>query len=117
MMSFGPLVMDVAGTHLQAEDCELIAHPLVGGIILFSRNYESKDQLQALVAEIRAVKTPLLITVDQEGGRVQRFKKDFTLIPPAAFYGKQAKTHLSEAEHLAETWGNLMAREILNFNI
>ncbi|HVY53537.1 MAG TPA: beta-N-acetylhexosaminidase [Gammaproteobacteria bacterium] len=107
---FGSLVIDLIGTELQPEERELIAHPLVGGIILFSRNYESLAQLKQLTQAIRQVKNkPLLIMVDQEGGRVQRFKEEFTRIPPAAVYGQQG----TKALELAAAGGYVMAIELL----
>ncbi|MEN9728814.1 MAG: hypothetical protein RL434_3180, partial [Pseudomonadota bacterium] len=72
-MSLGSLMIDIQGTTLNAEDRNLLSHPAVGGVILFSRNYESRAQLTALTREIHALRTPqLLIAVDHEGGRVQR---------------------------------------------
>lgn len=88
----GPLIIDVASTALTDEDREVLLHPLVAGIILFTRNYESPAQVSALCAELRGLPRgqPLLITVDHEGGRVQRFRAGFTDLPAAASLGDAA---------------------------
>ena len=84
-----PLIIDIAGKALTDTDRSRLAHPLVGGIILFTRNWESRAQLVQLCADIKAVKEDLLICVDHEGGRVQRFKTDgFTHIPPMRALGQ-----------------------------
>lgn len=115
--SFGSLVIDLMGTELQPEERDLIAHPLVGGVILFSRNYESIMQLQALTHEIRQVKKTLLIMVDQEGGRVQRFRDNFTRLPPAAEYLQMAGGDFHLALELSKLGGWVMAVEILSRGI
>ncbi|MDE2296060.1 MAG: beta-N-acetylhexosaminidase, partial [Gammaproteobacteria bacterium] len=93
-MSLGPLMVDLPGTELSADDREVLAHPLVGSVILFSRNYRDREQLLALTAAIKAVRSPsLLIGVDHEGGRVQRFRHGFTRIPPMAELGKLFDVH------------------------
>src|SRR5438128_1189157 len=112
--TFGSLIIDLSETELQAEEHELIEHPLVGGVILFARNYESPQQLQMLTQSIRQLKNkPLLIMVDQEGGRVQRFRCDFTQLPPAATYGQVAENNPVLALQLAEAGGYVMAIELL----
>ena len=92
MSRLGPFIIDVEGTRLTARDRELLAHPWVGGVIYFTRNFEDKAQIAGLTAEIHAVARPkgcgrLLICVDHEGGRVQRFREGFTEIPPMSSIG------------------------------
>jgi beta-N-acetylhexosaminidase len=106
-------MLDVAGTQLTAEDEARLRHPLVGGVILFRRNYESIAQLSALTAAIRALRsTPLLIAVDHEGGRVQRFRDGFTRIPPMRELGKIWDRHPQRARHLAHQAGYVLASEL-----
>ena len=112
-VSLGPLMVDVTGTGLTAEDRELLQHPLIGGVILFTRNYTDPEQLGALVADIHALCTPpLLVAVDQEGGRVQRFRDGFTRLPPARFFGDVYERDSSSARRLAESTAWLMAAEL-----
>jgi len=112
-MSLGPVMIDVLGTELTNEDIQRLQHPLVGGVILFSRNYQSPKQLQQLTQQIRAVRTPpLLIAVDHEGGRVQRFREGFTAIPAMREFGKIWDVHPKKAKHLAHLAGWILAAEL-----
>jgi beta-N-acetylhexosaminidase len=112
-MTLGPLMIDVQGKTLTEEDRELMAHPLVGAVILFTRNFESVEQLERLVADIRAVRTPpLLVTVDHEGGRVQRFRKGFTVLPSMRTIGRQYDLDPMAGRLLARQCGWLMAAEL-----
>ena len=79
--SYGKVMLDIAGTDLSDEDTNLISNKHVGGLILFSRNFESYEQLKSLIQQVKSIKHNILIAVDQEGGRVQRFDGDFTRIP------------------------------------
>lgn len=92
----GFLWADVEGLSLTAEDKEILAHPFISGVILFSRNYESIDQLRELTRQIKSVSPQLIITVDQEGGRVQRFRSGFTELPAMQHWG--SKYRLSPEE-------------------
>ncbi len=112
-MSLGPLMVDIAGTELTPEDIRVLSHPLVGSVILFSRNYRDMAQVTALTAAIRALRTPhLLIAVDHEGGRVQRFREGFTRLPSARLLGRRYDEDRREGLGLAQSVGWLMASEL-----
>jgi beta-N-acetylhexosaminidase len=112
-MSLGPLMIDLAGTSVTAEERELLRHPLVGGVILFTRNYAGSDELTALVSAIHAARTPaLIVAVDQEGGRVQRFRPGFSLLPPARRIGHEFDLNARAGLTLARSLGWLMAAEL-----
>jgi len=116
--NFGSLIIDLQGTELQADEKELLQHPLVGGLIFFSRNYQDSEQLAALVRSVRqGLNKPFLIMVDQEGGRVQRFRDGFTRIPPAAVYGQAYDANPELGLQLAEAGGWLMAHELVSKGI
>ncbi len=106
-------MLDVAGTQLTAEDRRRLAHPLVGGVILFSHNFESCQQLQQLTADIHALRSPpLIIAVDHEGGRVQRFREGFTRLPPMRELGLIWDRDRRHAALLAHEVGFVLAAEL-----
>ena len=112
-MSLGPVMLDVVGKELTADDIRRLQHPLVGGVILFARNFESCEQLKALTASIHAVRQPpLLIAVDHEGGRVQRFREGFTKIPPMREFGHIWDKNPRKAKELAVEAGYVLAAEL-----
>jgi len=112
-MTLGPLMVDLEGTAISETERNLLLKPEVGGVILFTRNFESVEQLTALVDEIHQLRIPkLLVAVDHEGGRVQRFHEGFSRIPAAAMYARVAKNDLEKSRQLAENAGWLMAVEL-----
>ena len=113
----GALMLDIAGTKLTQEDIELLQAPQVGGMILFSRNIESPAQVRALTDHMRQVRPDILIAVDQEGGRVQRLRTGFTLLPAMGHFGELYLTQPEKALDLAEKCGWLMAIEVLAVGI
>ena len=113
----GPLMLDIKGTTLEPEEATLLASSVVGGLILFSRNFTDPQQLTQLIKQIRAVAPNILIAVDQEGGRVQRFKTGFTRLPCMRVFGSMFKEDPVKATFLAKECGWLMAAELLAFDI
>ena len=112
-MSLGPLMIDLVGTRLAPEERELLGHPLVGGVILFARNFVDPETLTALVADIHAARSPpLIVGVDQEGGRVQRFRAGFSLLPPPRRIGHEFDLDPRAGLTLSRTMGWLMAAEL-----
>jgi beta-N-acetylhexosaminidase len=112
-MTLGPLMIDLEGTSMTAEEREMLRHPLVGGVILFTRNYTDPGQLSGLVAEIHAARTPqLIVAVDQEGGRVQRFRAGFSALPAPRRIGHEYDANPRAGLELARSMGWLMAAEL-----
>ena len=106
-------MLDVVGTELSADDVRRLQHPLVGGVILFARNFKDCAQLHALTANIHGLRSPpLLIAVDHEGGRVQRFRDGFTKIPPMREFGKIWDKNPKKARELATEAGWILAAEL-----
>jgi beta-N-acetylhexosaminidase len=109
----GPVMLGVEGKDLTTADRERLSDPRVGGVILFQRNYASPMQLRALTTAIGTLRdAPLLIAVDHEGGRVQRFQDGFTAIPPMRTLGEQFDRDRDGALAAAERWGRLIAAEL-----
>ncbi len=108
-------MIDLAGGSISEQERVWLTHPLVGGVVLFTRNYQSLEQLEALVNDIHtsgARSTPLLVAVDHEGGRVQRFQEQFTRLPAAAAIGAIYRTDRKRGRRLAEQAGWVMASEL-----
>lgn len=112
-MALGPVMLGIDGPRLASEERDLLRHPVTGGVILFDRNYEDPRQLAALTDEIHALREPrLLVAVDQEGGRVQRFRAGFTPLPAPANFGALYDENGEEARRLVRDCGWLMAAEL-----
>lgn len=116
-MTLGPVILDLLGLTLTAEEETLLQHPAVGGVILFGRNIQDYAQLATLVRSIRAVREELLICVDQEGGRVQRCKDGFTRLPPMQVFDRLYTEDPQQALALARDCGWLLAAEVLAIGI
>ncbi|GGH58289.1 beta-hexosaminidase [Comamonas phosphati] len=115
MSMHAPLIIDIAGKQLTDVDRQRLAHPLVGGIILFARNWESRAALVQLCADIKAVKPDLLICVDHEGGRVQRFRTDgFTHLPPMRVFGQMWMDDGKGSKHRAGSGEGYGAMRAMN---
>ncbi len=113
MTQHAPLIIDVAGLTLTKQDRKRLKHPLVGGIILFARNWKNREQLSSLCADIKQVRKDLLICVDHEGGRVQRFKTDgFTHLPTMRTLGHLWMKDAMKATNAATACGYILASEL-----
>jgi len=114
----GRVIIDVSGVELAPDEMQLLKHPSVGGVIFFTRNFQSIEQIQTLVRQIRDVRDELIICVDQEGGRVQRFRCDeLSQLPPLAALRVIYDRDPDQAENDAEQLGWLMASEMLALGI
>ncbi len=117
-MSLGPVMLDIGGHELDDDDRRRLLHPQVGGVILFSRNYRDPAQLEALCAEIHALRDPrLVVAVDHEGGRVQRFREGFQALPAMGHLGDLYDNDAAQAIRLAEEFGWIMAAELLHYGV
>lgn len=117
-MPLGCVMIDIAGTQMQDDEKDRLLDPLVGGVILFARNYESPQQIQNLCSQIHNLRHPrLLIAVDHEGGRVQRFKEGFSRIPPMRMLGNLYQKNKNKATDLAEKIGWLIGTELLSVGV
>jgi beta-N-acetylhexosaminidase len=114
----GPLMIDLEGLSLTHEDIKRISHPMVGGLILFTRNFKDTEQLKNLTNAIRKIRGhDFLIAVDHEGGRVQRFREGFTTIPAMRKLGEVWDKDPNKANHLAFLIGQIIATELRVFDI
>jgi beta-N-acetylhexosaminidase len=112
-VTLGPLMVDVEGAFLSPDDVDVLSHPLVGSVLLYTRNYRNPKQISELCAAIRAVRTPhLLIATDHEGGRVQRFREGFTALPAARLIGRRFDEDRQEGLRCAHSVGWLLATEL-----
>jgi beta-N-acetylhexosaminidase len=112
-MSHGPLMFDLEGLEMTPEERDMLLHPAAGGVILFARNYRSPEQVERLVSAIHELRKPeLLVAVDQEGGRVQRFQDGFVRLPPAAWFGELYDKNSKQARKATHAVAWLMATEL-----
>lgn len=113
-----PIMLDLAGYELSPEEKEILAHPLVGGVILFTRNFHDQQQLSELIQQTRRyARHDILIAVDHEGGRVQRFREGFTRIPAMGAIRQSCPDNMNQACDYARTFGWLMASEVQAFDM
>ena len=113
MTQHAPLIIDIDGLKLGNADRRRLKHPLTGGIILFGRNWQSRQQLSSLCADIKSIRSDLLICVDQEGGRVQRFRSDgFTQLPPMRALGELWSKDQLAATNAATACGYVLGAEL-----
>tara|TARA_B110000858_G_scaffold194792_2_gene249882 strand:- start:9265 stop:10293 length:1029 start_codon:yes stop_codon:yes gene_type:complete len=113
----GVVMLDLKGLIVGAEERELLTHPQVGGVILFSRNYASPQQLEDLVASIKQCNDHILVAVDQEGGRVQRFRDQFLSLPPLRAIGIEYERDRQQGIAAAKLCAWAMAAELMQYGI
>lgn len=114
----GPIILDLKTIMLDQEERDILQHPLVAGVILFSRNYESPSQIAELCRSIRSVRSqPIIIAVDHEGGRVQRFRQGFSHLPPMQQIGIEYSKNPQQAMIMAEACGWIMAAELFSIGV
>ena len=112
-MTHAPVILDIAGLALTDDDRRRLRHPLAGGMILFTRNWQSRGQLLELTSEIKSIRDDLLICVDHEGGRVQRFRSDgFTELPPMRALGEMWMSDALTATDCASACGQVLGAEL-----
>lgn len=117
-MPLGPVMLDVEGLELNQQDIRRLLDPSVGAVILFARNFNNREQVQSLIAHIKSLRSPsLLVAVDQEGGRVQRFKDGFTLLPAPQKFGEMWREDKHTAPMKAFESAVTMASELLSVGV
>ena len=118
LLALGPVMVDVDGLALTDQERNRLLHPNVGAVILFARNYQTREQVSSLIAEIKSLRTPsLLIAVDQEGGRVQRFQDEFTSLPAAQSFGDSWTKDKQVAPMQAYRSAFTMASELISVGV
>ncbi len=117
MINNAPLIISIKDVNLSTDEAKTIARESVGGVILFRRNYKNKTQLKTLISEIRKVKKNLIIAADHEGGRVQRFKEEFTSLPPMQKLGVHYDKNQTEALTFAYALGYVLAADLIEVGV
>ena len=116
-MLTGSIIIDIKGKKITQRDIQRLSHPVVCGVILFTRNFDNKNQIQDLISSIKSVRDDLLITVDHEGGRVQRFRENFYAMPSMSKLGDLYAHDSEQGLRLAKYAGWLIARELGELHI
>lgn len=118
LLPLGPVMLDIEGLALNEKDKKRLLHPNTGGVILFARNYQNRAQVTQLISEIKQLRTPsLLVAVDQEGGRVQRFQDEFTKLPPANTFGRYWREDKQTASIKTFQAASTMAKELISVGV